>query len=153
MLRARFVVVPLVLLGPFAGYFASLGVSDALDARESRQREREYERRLAPAEEALRTLRIDGMSPCGSLHAGESACLTGTVDVKAAHAAFVAALRDLDATYLTTRCRDLSNRSVCFADALLHGNDVHAMVHHEMVGGKPTRTVRVTVSATPHVDV
>ncbi|HEV2891039.1 MAG TPA: hypothetical protein VGX28_11760 [Frankiaceae bacterium] len=153
MLRARFVAVPLALLGTFVGYLATVTVADAMEERGSRQREREYERAYAPAREALAGVRLDGMTPCASRHPAETACLTGTVEVKATSAEVEAALRDLGATGVTSRCRDLKDRSVCFAEAMLHGNDVHVMVANRLVAGKPTKTVTATFSASPHVDI
>jgi hypothetical protein len=134
MLRARFVVVPLVVLGLPTAYLASLAVSDALEEREDRRNAREYDALVAPALRAAEGVRIEGFRPCDP-PPRDGVCLRGTGDVEATASAVAERLTDAGATDAEAKCRESDGKaSFCTAAATFGRARVEALV--TSIGGE-----------------
>ncbi|HEX8002682.1 MAG TPA: hypothetical protein VF519_08300 [Mycobacteriales bacterium] len=147
-MRTRVLAVPLVVAGLPTAFLVSLSVSDALEARAERRADREYERRVAPAVEALHGIRLAGLTPCPDRNAGEEVCLTGDVAVRPTSTALDAALRAAGATDVVSSCRKPAARDFCTVRARLHGSDVFGGVGHVRADGT-TGEPRVTLMVVP----
>jgi len=139
-MRARFVLVPLLVGGIPTGIVAAAALGDVLYDRQARANEREYHRRMEPAMSVLRDLRVKGLEPCAAEEA--FVCLRGNGDVRATAANVESALRRAGVTDVTSSCRDSRTRRLTFCS-------LRGRLHGSEVAGTVAPGVEVTLSAVP----
>ena len=146
MIRARFVVVPLLVAAVPGGLVAAVAVDDALAEREARANVRRAERQVAPARAALDALRVEGLDPCPSRD--DFVCRRGRGESQATSTAVERALRAVGATDVRSECRKTVSGQVglCRVQGRLHGADVHATVRP--YGDRAAGVVEVGLTAT-----